>query len=105
MRTKGNWTARKLQCCTVIENDNGSRITTLPDHVEHEGQPCGSIMSQDKTQGEIDANAALIAAAPETNAERDRMKAFLEHTYEGDGNIDFEELHLALYGTYAEKPD
>ena len=42
-----------------------SYICPLPDHIEHEGKPCGSVASQDKTQAEINANAALIAAAPE----------------------------------------
>lgn len=34
-------------------------------------------------------------------AERDRMKAFLQDTYDGDGNIEFDEVRLALYGTKA----
>ena len=42
-----------------------SYIVPIPDHIEHEGKPCGSVASQDKTQAEINANAALIAAAPE----------------------------------------
>ena len=42
-----------------------SYICPLPDHIEHDGKPCGSVASQDKTQAEINANAALIAAAPE----------------------------------------
>jgi hypothetical protein len=38
----------------------------------------------------------------ELTTERDRFKAFLEHIYEGDGNVDFDELYLALYGKQPE---
>jgi len=41
------------------------RICVLYDHAEHDGKPCGSIESQNKAQDEIDANARLIAAAPD----------------------------------------
>ena len=40
-------------------------VVSLPDHMEQDGIQCGSIAGQDKTQGEIEANARLIAAAPE----------------------------------------
>jgi len=62
--TPGPWHTKKLASCTAIETNTESRITHLFDHQEYEGEPCGSIESQDKTQEEIDANARLIAAAP-----------------------------------------
>ena len=40
-------------------------VVCIPDHIEQNGIHCGSIAGQDKTQEEIDANAHLIAAAPE----------------------------------------
>ena len=62
--TPGPWKTRHFACCTAIETDTESRITSLFDHFDYQGKPCGSIESQDKTQDEIDANARLIAAAP-----------------------------------------
>jgi hypothetical protein len=62
--TPGPWKIKKLDVCTAIETDSESRIVSLSDHFDYQGNPCGSIESQDKTQDEIDANARLIAAAP-----------------------------------------
>ena len=70
--TKGPWKTERKNCCThiVSESQKGihgwqSYITTLGDHLEYDGKPCGHIAGQDKTQGEIIANAQLMAAAPE----------------------------------------
>ena len=70
--TSGPWKTERKNCCThiVSESEKGihgwqSHITTLGDHIKHGGEPCGSICSQDKTQAEINADARLIAAAPE----------------------------------------
>ena len=63
--TPGPWETKRLHCVTAIETESASRITCLFDHQDYAGEPCGSIESQDKTQAEIDANARLIAAAPE----------------------------------------
>ena len=70
--TNGPWKTERKNCCThiVSESEKGihgwqSHITTLGDHIEYDGEPCGSVCSQDKTQAEINANARLIAAAPE----------------------------------------
>lgn len=63
--TPGPWDLLPLARCQAVQAGPDRRICTLSDHVEHEGTPCGSIESQDKTQDEIDANARLIAAAPE----------------------------------------
>ena len=70
--TNGPWKTERKNCCThiVSESKKGihgwqSHITTLGDHLEYDGKPCGEVDSQDKTQAEINANAQLIAAAPE----------------------------------------
>jgi len=63
--TPGPWETKRLHCVTAIETESASRITCLFDHQDYAGEPCGSIESQDKTQAEIDANARLIATAPE----------------------------------------
>lgn len=63
--TPGPWDLLPLAACQAVQAGPDNRICHLPDHVEFDGSPCGSIESQDKTQDEIDANARLIAAAPE----------------------------------------
>lgn len=65
MITQGKWKTKKLQCCIAIETESGSRIVSIPDKFELNGKPCGSIISQDKTQAELESNARLMAAAPE----------------------------------------
>ena len=62
--TPGPWSIAPSFAGQWIKAGN-SYICPLPDHIEHEGKPCGSVASQDKTQAEINANARLIAAAPE----------------------------------------
>lgn len=62
--TPGPWTIAPSFKGQWIKSGD-SFITPLPDYIEHDGKPCGSIASQDKTQDEIDANARLIASAPE----------------------------------------
>lgn len=76
--TPGPWTVVKLRHCQAIEvsGDTNSRICTLWDHHSFQDQPCGSIESQDKTQAEIDANARIIAAAPELLAACKSMSAW-----------------------------
>jgi len=63
--TPGPWDLVPLAHCQVVQAGPNRRICELMDHQEINDQPCGSIASQDKTQEEIDANACLIAAAPE----------------------------------------
>ncbi len=63
--TPGPWKTKKLMHCNAIETETGSRIASIPDVCEHDGKPCGSIISQNKTPEELQANARLIAAAPE----------------------------------------
>ena len=75
--TPGPWTTKKLMSVTAIEHGDGGRVCHLPHHMEHEGEPCGSIESQDKTQEEIDANAHLIAAAPGMLETLYRVRNFL----------------------------
>ena len=41
---------------------------------EYDGEPCGAVEGQDKAQAEIDANANLIAAAPELLAALEALK-------------------------------
>jgi len=62
--TQGPWDIVRLAHCSAIQAGPDNRICTLWDHVSLNGEPCGSIESQNKTQAEIDANARLIAAAP-----------------------------------------
>jgi len=58
----GNWSKQK-------DGNYAGRwaghIVSLPDHMEQDGVQCGSIAGQDKTQEEINANARLIASAPD----------------------------------------
>ena len=80
--TPGPWTTSRSTHGTWIESKsidgNGFKqkdgnyagrwaghVVSLPDHMEQDGIQCGSIAGQDKTQGEIDANARLIASAPD----------------------------------------
>ena len=80
--TPGPWTTSRSTHGTWIESKSidgnwskqkdgnyagrwAGHVVSLPDHMEQDGIQCGSITGQDKTQGEIDANARLIAAAPE----------------------------------------
>ena len=63
--TPGPWKVDERFNCFAIEHHAGNEITFISHHYEDEnGEPCGSISSQDKTQTEIHANAKLIAAAP-----------------------------------------
>ena len=66
--TPGPWYVEKLlhiQCVTAEPGNMFQQIVPLVNHQENDGHPYGSITSQNKTQDEIDANARLIAAAPE----------------------------------------
>jgi len=63
--TPGPWDLLPLAACQAIQAGPRNRICVLYNHVEHDGIPCGSIESQSKAQDEIDANAWLIAAAPD----------------------------------------
>ena len=79
--TVGPWKTERRSSCThiVSESQKGihgwqSHITTLGDHIEYDGEPCGAVEGQDKAQAEIDANANLIAAAPELLAALEALK-------------------------------
>ena len=70
--THGTWIESKSIDSNWSKQKNGNyagrwagHVVSLPDHMEQDGVQCGSIAGQDKTQGEIDANARLIAAAPD----------------------------------------
>jgi len=70
--THGTWIESKSIDGNWSKQKNGNyagrwagHIVSLPDHMEQDGVQCGSIAGQDKTQEEINANARLIAAAPE----------------------------------------
>jgi len=76
--TPGPWDVQQLASCQAIQAGPKIRICHLPDHIEHDGEPCGSIESQDKTQDEIDANARLIAAAPELLAALRDLQTYLD---------------------------
>lgn len=62
--TKGDWMVERCHLGQWVMAGE-SYIVAIPDHLEHDGAPCGSIVSQDKTQEELNANAALISAAPD----------------------------------------
>ena len=85
--TKGPWKTERKNCCThiVSESQKGihgwqSYITTLGDHLEYDGKPCGHIEGQDKTQAEINANVRLIAAAPEMLAALAEIQTLTKRT-------------------------
>jgi len=61
--TAREWKIVRRTDCQVIETAEGSRIVTLGDHVDCRSKLCGNIDAQDKSQQEIDANAALIVRA------------------------------------------
>ena len=64
--TKGPWATDKLPHGIAISHGKNGRITFLHNHIDdYMGYRCGSICSQNKTQEEVEANANLIAAAPE----------------------------------------
>jgi hypothetical protein len=63
--TPGPWEVVALMDGQSIQTLTESRICWIWNHKEYKGKPCGSIESQDKTQEELDANARLIAAAPD----------------------------------------
>ena len=68
--TPGPWATSRSTHGTWIGNwikevGWAGHVVSLPDHMEQDGVQCGSIAGQDKTQDEINANARLIAAAPE----------------------------------------
>ena len=68
--TPGPWSTSRSTHGTWIGNwikgvGWAGHVVSLPDHMEQDGVQCGSIAGQDKTQEEINANARLIAAAPE----------------------------------------
>ena len=63
--------------------------------MEQDGVQCGSIAGQDKTQGEIDANARLIAAAPELLEQCKLFEKLLRAcVMEGDSGADLERDNL-----------
>lgn len=62
--TTGPWNVERCHLGHWVKAGE-SYIVQIPDHIEHEGNPCGSISSQDKDQATLEANARLIAAAPE----------------------------------------
>ena len=108
--TQGPWTTSRSTHGTWIESKSidsdwskekdgnyagrwAGHVVSLPDHMEQDGVQCGSIAGQDKTQGEIDANARLIAAAPELFEqcklfEQLLTESDLSSTHEGLSNCD-----------------
>ena len=84
--TAGPWNVEPHNLGKWIKSGE-SFIVAIPDHIEHEGKPCGSIASQDKTQDELDANARLIAAAPELLAALEALTEWgCTHTSPRDAN-------------------
>jgi hypothetical protein len=64
--TPGPWMAdRRNSCWAILSQQHNPYVVFVSDHHEYGGKPCGSVCSQDKPQAEIDANARLIAAAPQ----------------------------------------
>ena len=100
--THGTWIESKSIDCVWSKEKDGNyagrwagHIVSLPDHMEQDGVQCGSIAGQDKTQGEIDANARLIASAPELFEQCKLFEKCLTYLINsGDSGADLERDNL-----------
>jgi hypothetical protein len=98
--TPGPWTTSRSTHGTWIGHwikkvGWAGHVASLPDHMEQDGVQCGSIAGQDKTQGEIDANARLIASAPELLEQCKLFEKLLTvMIMEGDSGADLERDNL-----------
>lgn len=63
--TPGPWEVKSGMSCRRVEDTHGGAVTIIYNHQEYNGEACGSITSQNKTDDELQANARIIAAAPE----------------------------------------
>lgn len=64
--TPGPWRLDRRQSCWAIVDASGQDVAYQDDAPRfHAGEPCGSITSRGRTAEELEANAALIAAAPD----------------------------------------
>jgi len=89
--THGTWieSAKVKATWSLKEGRWAGHVVSLPDHMEQDGIQCGSIAGQDKTQGEIEANARLIAAAPELHAQSKILERLLtELAMQGETGTD-----------------
>ena len=60
--THGTWILSESK---TLAGKWADHIVCVPDHMEQGGVSCGPIAGQDKSQAEAEANARLIASAPE----------------------------------------
>ena len=103
--TPGPWQSNEMINGFAIDHAAGFPIVFVSGHNEYEGDPCGSITGQDKTQKEIEANARLIAAAPELlNACQNALAALLDdsdtlHDEEGFATEELKQLIGGLIST------
>ena len=60
------WTVTERLSCWAVVDSNGQDLA-YQDFAPsfHQGEPCGSIASRNRTRDELAENARLIAAAPE----------------------------------------
>ena len=111
--TPGPWTTSRSTHGTWIESKSidsdwskqkdgnyagrwAGHVVSLPDHMEQDGVQCGSIAGQDKTQGEIDANARLIAAAPDMHEVLSELLDTLELSKDYGFDDEYEKVRAVL---------
>lgn len=76
-------------------------IVSLPNAQEYRGAPCGSVYSQGKTQEEIDANACLIAAAPDLLQSCKKAEQLYKDSIEAIGPCDHQ-VNICVCGLESE---
>jgi len=64
--TPGPWSLDRRSTCWAIVDAKGQDLAYQDDAPRfHDGEPCGSVTSRGRTSKDLEANARLIAAAPD----------------------------------------